>query len=65
MCQLIVSCCVLHNLCINADDFLDEEQGEVTQWEEVAYQDTGDEVDSALYTLGEKKRQKLVHMMKQ
>lgn len=64
MCQLIMSCCVLHNLCIDADDFFDEGLGEVILQEEVMYQDTGDEVDSALYTLGEKKRQELIDIMK-
>ncbi|XP_064462128.1 putative nuclease HARBI1 [Ornithodoros turicata] len=61
MCQLIMSCCVVHNLYIDADDLMEESLQESQEDLEPGDGDMGEE-QTALHTLGELTHQWLVNM---
>ncbi|XP_064475668.1 uncharacterized protein LOC135389562 [Ornithodoros turicata] len=62
--QLIMSCCVVHNLCIDANDLMEDSLQETQEDLDPGDGDVGEE-QTALRTLGELKRQWLVNMVAQ
>ncbi|XP_042143591.1 putative nuclease HARBI1 [Ixodes scapularis] len=61
MCQFTMSCCVIHNLCIDGDDLMDPGAPEPTK--RTTPYEGEDEVEAALRVLGERKRSALVRMV--
>ncbi|KAL1509932.1 hypothetical protein ABEB36_004596 [Hypothenemus hampei] len=61
-CNFIIACCVLHNLCIDNNDFIDEEGDDVTDEGEEAIFDNNDR-EMLLKQLGELKRNDICQML--
>lgn len=59
ICHFTMSCCVIHNLCIDGDDLMGPGPPE-PQRQPVPYEN---EQDAALHVLGERKRRELVRIV--